>query len=318
MHDLSSHNLKHIAFLENQLPPEQTMSKRDLLNAPQNELAREKILAALNPHSGEPFLTIAQIAQLFYSVRRDGQPARSTRIRPRKNEAYDLVPGYHSARAILTRMVDSGQLVVFRNRGDDTTPSLPNLYALKGTRKAINDRALYGHEMDAVDCFVALRKAFGERLVRWERRWDRDDWETFAKKWGLLPDATFELDGDDRVWFLEVDRGTEEPDQLLDKLGRYVRFSNAHPGERFHVLFTAQAYRYDREDMDRVKRLLCVFAGLKRGNQFAAATQEAFLADPDGAVLNSPLGCSFTDVKHPSRGGVKVESLGEAKRFLAL
>src|SRR5262245_30606156 len=112
------------------------LTTNELWGLPVNERPRDKILEAFRL---ERFLTIPQVAGLFYSVRRDGQPARSTRIRPRKDDAYDLVPGYHSARDMLNRMVDSGQLVVFRNRGDDTTPSLPNLYALKGTRKPIND-----------------------------------------------------------------------------------------------------------------------------------------------------------------------------------
>ena len=191
-----------------------------------SERPRDKIIEVLKL---EPFLTIPQVAALFYSVRRDGQLAKSTRFRPRPKDTYELVPGYHSARAILNRMVDSKQLVVYQNRGDDTTPSLPNLYALKGTRKPINDRHLFGHDMDVVDCFVALRRAFGGRLERWERRWDKEQRAYFGDKWKLWPDAVFELADNETVYFLEVDRGSEEADQIEDKLARYVAFSKAHP-----------------------------------------------------------------------------------------
>src|SRR5690242_17549466 len=98
MDGLSYHNLEPRTYFDNINTTPPTL---ELLHMGPNEFPREKILEAF---SLEPFLTIAQVAKLFYAVRRDGQPAKSTKFRPRKTTEYELVPGYHSARAILNRM----------------------------------------------------------------------------------------------------------------------------------------------------------------------------------------------------------------------
>src|SRR5688500_2851444 len=102
MQDFHNHNLNSLSL--------ESGPTRDLWSLPVHQRAREKDDEALKQ---EPFLTIGQIARLFYSVRRDGQPAKSTRFRPRPNSEYELPPGYHSARALLNRMVRDKELVVF-------------------------------------------------------------------------------------------------------------------------------------------------------------------------------------------------------------
>src|SRR5436190_23930018 len=101
MPDLHDKNLLEASGLVSGLTVNQ------LCSAPMGgRLARRKILDVLNPRHGEQFLTIAQIAKLFYSVRRDGQPAKSAQVKSRKTspDIYELVPGYYPAQAILSDM----------------------------------------------------------------------------------------------------------------------------------------------------------------------------------------------------------------------
>src|SRR4051794_11876878 len=101
MHDL------HLRNLQEESASVSGLTVNDLWSAPMGRLARQKIKDVLNPRHGEQFLTIAQIAKLFYSVKRDGQPAKSARVKPRANspDTYELVEGYYSAQAILSDML---------------------------------------------------------------------------------------------------------------------------------------------------------------------------------------------------------------------
>lgn len=265
---------------------------------------------------------------MFYSKRQDGQPAKSRRFSPKGRDFnYEVEPGYDSARDILNRMVDRGELKVFRSRGktikrngEEINFNRPNLYCLPGTKKPIDDKKLYGHEMDIADCFAALRKTFGERLARWQLKWDKgDEYDYMAGRWKLFPDAVFELEDAEPVYFLEVDRGTMEWDQIVDKLDRYVRFSNAHPEHKFHVLFTCQAYRHDKEDMDRLRRLMPMLEVHRRANQFVVACHEDFKADPAGAVFHSPVDATFQVITPKGGRPYKLlAELGQRRPFLAL
>lgn len=196
----------------------------------------------------------------------------------------------------------------------------PNLYYLPGTRIPIDDKKLYGHELDIADCFVALRQRFGEQLTRWQLKWDKgEEYNYLGERWKVFPDAVFELEDHDAVFFLEVDRGTMEWEQIADKLSRYARFSNAHPESRFHVLFTAQGYRHDKEDRERLERLLPMLEVHKRGNQFVAACHDEFLADPTAAIFHSPVDTAFELVRVKNRPPYKlVEKFGTPRCFLTL
>lgn len=172
------------------------------------------------------------------------------------------------------------------------------LFALPGTRKPIDDKHLYGHEMDAADCFVALERTFGERLVRWQRHWDnteeivagKTERQFFGETLGVWPDRVFEIEDSDAVFYLEVDRGTEDlRKQIWEKLECYRDLSQAAKGSTFHVLFTVQGYRYDKEDMERLNRLLPLFREMQCGNMFVAALHGDFLADPAGDIFHTPL-----------------------------
>jgi hypothetical protein len=184
-------------------------------------------------------------------------------------------------------MVRDKELIVFKHEREQ---SLPNLYALPGTRKPVNANHLYGHEMDCADVFVSLKRAFGEQLVRWQRRWDDEERKAIGERFGVWPDRIFELENSEQVFFLEVDRGTEELDkQIWPKLQDYAKLSTATPGQKFTVLFTAQGYRYHNSHQARVNELLPMLAKAKRGNQFVVCVHDDFVADPKSSCLVSPL-----------------------------
>jgi hypothetical protein len=165
---------------------------------------------------------------------------------------------------------------------------LKNLYSLPGVKKPVNDQHLYGHEMDCADLFVALQKT--GHLARWERRWDEDQRKALGDRFNVWPDRIFELDDTDDVYFLEVDRGTEEIDkQIKTKLEAYMRMGNALPGQSFRILFTAQGYRYHASDHARLQELLGHLDKLRRGNQILVGVHSEVLKDPLGNVWVSPV-----------------------------
>jgi hypothetical protein len=168
------------------------------------------------------------------------------------------------------------------------------LFALNKTRQRYDESKLYGHEMDIADCFVALFKT--GKLTHWQRKWDKEQVEYYGRKFSIYPDAIFQVEGLDQILFLEVDRGTMDPkEEIIPKLEKYVRYSKAHPDERFTVVFTAQGYRYEKEDEERRQALMPALAYMQRGNQFVCALHDDFLADPLGTVFHSP----WNDPKNP-------------------
>lgn len=171
-----------------------------------------------------------------------------------------------------------------------TDTSKANLYARIGTRKPINDAHLYGHEMDAADCFVAVKKALGLDLAAWYKPSLDKKWQTeIARPFGVRPDRVLEIENKPIIFAVEVDRGSEEDvwRQVWPKLENYVRLSRASRGQRMHVLFTTQAYRYDREARERLEKLLPLFARAKAGRQFLITTHDDFLANPLGSIFET-------------------------------
>jgi hypothetical protein len=167
----------------------------------------------------------------------------------------------------------------------------PNLYALPSTRKPpINDDRLYGHEADCADCFVELKHRLQERLVAWykpslDRKWQTD----YARPFGVRPDRIFEIDDVPIVFALEVDRGSEEDvwRQIWPKLQNYLRLSQAVRPNRLAVVFTTQAYRYDKESRERLEKILPTFHRARAGRMFLITTHEQFLADPLGPIFET-------------------------------
>jgi hypothetical protein len=232
-------------------------------------------------------------------VRRDGTPAKAPIARPRVNslKTYPQSHGYDTARAILKDMCADERRVKDRKTGGYKTirvapvlkchphlrdTSKDNLYSLPGARKPINDERLYGHEMDCADCFVALRKSFGEALEKWTIPSLDEAWQKAARQYDVRPDRVFELERNENLFCLEVDRGSEDEwKQVWPKLQAYKKFQTTVSRRyRLVVLFLCRGYRYDQEDEDRVEKLLPLFQKMSCGTLFSATTLDDFLANP--------------------------------------
>jgi hypothetical protein len=176
-------------------------------------MSDEKILEALEITK---FLTIRQVARLFYGKRRDGQPAKARTVRPAKDSprAVHLEPGSDSAKWILNDMCQRKVRVRDRDypllmRYDSDNLKRENYYHRHNAEHiSLDEKMTYGHDMAVVVSYVLLETS-GE-LDGFQRYWDPDQAAEYGKKWGLYPDAVFALaKNPDHMFFLEVDGGTE-------------------------------------------------------------------------------------------------------------
>lgn len=160
--------------------------------------------------------------------------------------------------------------------------ALPNIYSLKGRRKPINDKHLYGHEMDCADCFIQARTAAGEKLVRWERYVDLNKpLKDVYRKYKYRPDRIFEHEDIDEVFHLEHDTGSEEDLEkyIAAKCEAFIRLSDTYSDQNMMMLFTCKKYRYDQDDNDRANKVWSVVSRYKRGNQILIARHARFLTE---------------------------------------
>lgn len=141
------------------------------------------------------------------------------------------------------------------------------------------------HEVDVGDVFVALAKT--RKLDHWDVGWGLDEKESFAR-FGANYDGRAEIEGFDQVVFIEVDRGSEELDTLHNKIAKYTKLADAHPGSPFIVIFTVQGYQGEPAKPRGEEILRKVLSPAKRGNLFLATPHKAFLQDPLGPVLVPP------------------------------
>jgi len=95
------------------------------------------------------------------------------------------------------------------------------------------------HEIDRGDIYVALHKTGKLTSYRWN--WHIEEYRGFAKDHRLNPDGRFELEGSSKLFFLEIDRGTEFWSAELDiKITKYAGLQDSMPNQPFVVLFTIQ------------------------------------------------------------------------------
>jgi hypothetical protein len=271
--------------------------------------ARRKIIAALQLH---PYLTTAQIARLFYSLKKDGQPSNSRGIKPRQKE-YLLEPGDASARKILAGMLEDGLVVAHKpiTATGKTLRVFKDLWSLNPKNKEDFGQIQFSkdllpppanfynrdHEIDVGDVFVSLAKT--RKLEHWDVGWDKAEKKSHGL-FGANYDARAEIEGFDQVLFFEVDRGSEDIETLQNKVTKYKKLADANPGSPFIVVFTVQGYQGASARPRGEKILKEVLAPAKRGNLFLATPHKAFLADPLGPVLVPPYNqttlLSFSDL----------------------
>lgn len=176
-------------------------------------------------------------------------------------------------------MVNSGELVCFPSRTDQ---SRPNIYSLKGRKKPINDSHLYGHEMDCADAFITARNYAKEKLIRWERFTDLElDRKNVYRKYNYRPDRIFEHADIDEIFHLEHDTGSEEDLEkyIAAKCENFIRLSDTFKNENMVMLFTCKKYRYDEDDNDRANKLFKVVSRYGRGNQILISRFVRFLTE---------------------------------------
>lgn len=140
------------------------------------------------------------------------------------------------------------------------------------------------HELDVADLFVACYP----HVTHWDSEWGATEREALnIPHYRVNYDARMVLNG--RLYLWEVDRGSEDFEQLEAKVKKYVAFSDSLGAEAapFQVIFTLQKYR--RMSLNnRAHRLLELLASKKRRNQFLVAKHREVLTDPLGAVYVSP------------------------------
>jgi len=128
----------------------------------------------------------------------------------------------------------------------------------------------YKHEVGAADLFVAFHP--------------------YMKQWAYEPPILKEradrgIRMFDKTFYLEVDRATESPAEIADKLENYIRYAH-ETGERFHVIFALMDGKETANS--RGKKLIPLLQEARRGNQFLLAYHKRQVEDPLGTYLYSP------------------------------
>lgn len=235
---------------------------------------REEILKAL---SVVRFMTAAQLGAIVSP----GKGKHFSIQRYRKTHTY--APGYDDVVKLLPKMEKDG-LVKGHPRSSEYEP---RLWSLPGVKKPISPQ-FRQHYIDTVN---VLTKYWP--VQHWDEAWLED--EPYDK---ALPMYDARMKKWDRVFYWEIDRGTEDIEELFEKVHRYVYFSNNNPDHKFHVCFTMQYFRFgpDQDEAQRLKKLkersnqlLAFLAEQRRGNQFLVAWHDHVLADPYGSIFVSPL-----------------------------
>jgi hypothetical protein len=218
------------------------------------------------------------VAELFYSIKKDGSTAKTFARTPRPGQTFEMAPGYDSARQILLRMVDSGE-VKMEEMKTNSGKRIRNIDKLVMFPKDRPPSVMgWQHEIDRGDIYVAINKTGKVTSYRWN--WHIDEYRGFAKDHRLNPDGRFELEGSPYVWFLEVDRGTEFwSNELDEKISKYAGLQDSMPQTPFVVIFVIQT-KPGMSIQERAKRFNETFHQHGRGHRFCITPQQLFVKDP--------------------------------------
>lgn len=167
----------------------------------------------------------------------------------------------------------------------------PTLWSLPGYKQPISS-AFRQHYIDTTNIAAAYWP-----LQHWDEKWLEEDYANYDIN-NKVPMYDARMKKWDAIMYWEVDRGTEEMEDLFEKVDKYIDFSDRYYEDRFHVIFTLQYFRFgeDQDPAQRLKKLrersdelLDYLIDKKRGNQFLIAWHDHILADPYGSVYVSPL-----------------------------
>lgn len=196
-----------------------------------------------------------------------------------------MEPGYWSAKHTLEAMTRRMEVIrgrevplLLSRRPPSGNYSQPTLFHRPGAIIRRDETTTYGHDMAVVVSYVLLQSL--GRLRSFRRFFTAEQHDYYAKGWNLLPDATFSLmQNPTHAFFLEIDSGTEwTKSQIEEKCRAYVEFANAHPDDRFTVLFPTKGYD-GQTDEARMGKLLETFAKFRRQNMFLTTSWADFVGD---------------------------------------
>lgn len=109
--------------------------------------------------------------------------------------------------------------------------------------------------------------------------WQWEPYEEYQKL-NLVPDRPSVIG--DKIFFWEVDRGTENLSEIEKKIPKYIELARVKQ-KQFHVPIAVPT-------KGRAKNILLdILPKFKRGNQFIVTTHELVLSDPLGKIFASPL-----------------------------
>jgi hypothetical protein len=132
---------------------------------------------------------------------------------------------------MLSHMLKDGQVERYREHASESyLYSLPGVYAMT---KYANRQ----HEIDCGDVFVALVNT--EKLQYWDAIWQEDE-KSIKTDYRVWYDRRFQFD--DKLFFLEVDRGTEDLEAFEAKIKKYLKLAQ-DSNTKWYVLITIQGYR---------------------------------------------------------------------------
>ena len=193
-------------------------------------LIREKIINSLRE---ERFLTISQIANLYYGKKANGLPANVIQREPRPDEVYDPVPGYDSAYQRIRDMRADGKLKVIKYKNDKSKHGL--IMLTKEEPPALTN---WDHEIDRGDFYVAYQNT--GKLTSFDSKWPIEEFRGYAKDHRIFFDSRMELEGIKPFFFVEIERDTEVWETLEQKIVKYAGLADSMPQNPFYVLFTVQ------------------------------------------------------------------------------
>lgn len=229
------------------------------------------------------FLTVSQIARLFYAEKRDGNQPRIQVRRPRPTDVYELPPGWQSAYEQIKRMQKRGELkiVPYTLHGQQ----IRNIQRLIMLPKDKLSHQNWEHEITRGDCYVTLHNT--GLLTGYRSRWSDGEKDDFAEQHGIYFDSHFDLKDNPATFFLEVDMGTEYWERELDlKVQDYSGLMLSMPQQPMYALFVT-GVKENGLIASRLKSFGKCFKAHGRGQNFLVTPTELFLEDPLGAIWAS-------------------------------
>lgn len=224
----------------------------------------------------EPRMTGEQIARLL-PYGENGEELKP--FKPRADRDKTFPGSYPKIMDMLKRMKAAGEVMCFRENEAQAFIWMRKSDNLKFPSNWYNRQ----HELACGDLFGAFYLT--GKLDHWDNKWTKDEIEYYRiKETKVYYDRRMVVN--EKVFFWEVDRGTEDGEQLEDKINKYVAFARAYPKDRFFVLFSMQGSRYYNLDA-RVKWMLKLLGKRASGYQFLVAEHAAAIATPLEAIFTS-------------------------------